>query len=325
MPQTVSVVIPTYERPEFLPGAIKTAVGQTYDDIEVIVIDDGSKERYADKIVSKFSESVNCIRHEDNKGLSAARNTGIRNASGEFIAFLDDDDRWHKTKIDRQVSALEENEEAGLVTCLVVALTPDNEIIHCETNALSGDCSRDLLINNKIGSPSRVLVRQECINEIGDFDESLPTKQDWDFYLRLCQEWNVTAVDDHLCFRTIHDSMSSSTSDLERDKNTVLKKHEKSIREKRVWKEAKASVSEEIGLSYIKSGNLRRSREYFHRSLSDFTIRRLMLFFLSYTHPMVINYSVKLKRIMTRYRSDCSNISIIEIDIPGISDNLNDY
>ncbi|MFB6186238.1 MAG: glycosyltransferase family 2 protein, partial [Halobacteriaceae archaeon] len=95
----VSVVIPTYERPEYLQGAIQTALGQTYDNIEVIVVDDGSSDPYADEIVAEFPQSVTCIRHDENEGLSAARNTGIRNANGEYVAFLDDDDRWHKTKI----------------------------------------------------------------------------------------------------------------------------------------------------------------------------------------------------------------------------------
>jgi glycosyltransferase involved in cell wall biosynthesis len=243
---------------------------------------------------------VKCVIHEEKKGLSADRNTGIRNASGEYIAFLDDDDRWHKSKIDRQISALEENETAGIATCLVVAVTPDNEIVHCDTDAPSGDCSKELLINNKIGSPSRVLVRRECIEEIGIFDESLPTKQDWDFYLRLCQDWNVLAVNDYLCFRTIHHSMSSSASALERDKNTILKKHEDLIRSAGVWKQAKASILEEVGRVYLRDNKLKKSRTYLRQSLSNVTTRRLVLLLLTYTHPIIITNITKLKRKIVR-------------------------
>ncbi|MCU4719623.1 glycosyltransferase family 2 protein [Halapricum hydrolyticum] len=314
----VSVVIPTYERPEYLRGAIQTALGQTYDNIEVIVVDDGSSEFYADEIVAEFPESVTCIRHDENKGLSAARNTGIRNANGEYVAFLDDDDRWHWTKIARQVSTLDENKNAGLATCLVVALTPDNEVVHCETDAPSGDCSESMLIGNQIGTPSRVLVRRECFDDIGTFDESLPTKQDWDFYLRLCQEWDIAAVENYLCFRTVHESMSSSTHSLERDKKKILQKHESLIRNAGVWEQAQASVNEEIGRSYLGDGSLKQAREYLRTSLSDITVRRMILLSLSYTHPAIISSTIGLERTIARYRSNCSEISITSADIPGL-------
>lgn len=108
-PRLVSVVIPLCERPEYLRGAIKTAVKQTYDAIEVIVVDDGSTEQYADTIVTDFPEHVQYVRHEENSGLSAARNTGIERATGRYVAFLDDGDRWHRGKIEQQLKLLERN------------------------------------------------------------------------------------------------------------------------------------------------------------------------------------------------------------------------
>lgn len=317
--ELVSVVIPTYNRPEYLEGAIETALGQTYDKIEVIVVDDGSEDPYAKENVSEHPEFVNCVCHEENQGLSAARNTGIRNSNGGYVAFLDDDDRWHKTKIARQVSALEENKKAGLATCLVAAITPENEIVHCETDAPNGDCSESLLIGNQIGTPSRVLVRRECFDDIGTFDESLPTKQDWDFYLRLCQEWNVAAVKDHLCFRTVHDSMSSSSVAVERDKKAILEKHENLIRSANVWKQAKASVLEEIGRSRLGNNDLKIAREYLRKSLSEFTIRRLILLLLAYSHPIIVQKSIKLKRNFGRQRPDCTNLTLNPNIIPGLN------
>ncbi|MFB6186237.1 MAG: glycosyltransferase family 2 protein, partial [Halobacteriaceae archaeon] len=210
------------------------------------------------------------------------------------------------------------NKDAGLATCLVVALTPDEKIVHCETDAPRGDCSESMLIGNQIGSPSRVLVRQECFDDIGTFDESLPTKQDWDLYLRLCQEWDITAIEDHLCFRMIHESMSSSTHSLERDKKDILQKHENLIRSAGVWEHAQASVNEEIGRSYLGDGRLKKGREYLRSSLSDVTVRRLILFSLSYTHPNIVSLIIGLKRKIARSRSNCSEISITSADIPGL-------
>jgi glycosyltransferase involved in cell wall biosynthesis len=313
----VSVVIPTYERQEYLRGAIQTALGQTYDPIEVIVVDDGSSEPYAAEIVADFPESVMCIRHDKNQGLSAARNTGIQAANGEYIAFLDDDDRWNKDKIGRQVSILSEHKEAGLATCLVVSITPNKEIVHCEPDAPSGDCLESMLIGNQIGTPSKVLVRKDCFDNIGFFDESLPTKQDWDLYIRLCKEWSVVAISDYLCFRTIHESMSSSSRALERDKKKILQKHKDVIKKKGMWKQARSSVDEEIGRSYLQE-NLNKARKYLRRSLSVVTSRRLVLLSLSYTHPVFVNKCIRLKRLISRYKSDCSRVSVASPNIPGL-------
>jgi len=310
---TVSVVIPTYERPKYLPGAIQTALGQTYENIEIIVVDDGSTEPYADEIGAEFPESVTCVRHEENKGLSAARNTGIENASGEYIAFLDDDDRWHQTKIERQVQALETNSDAGLATCLVAAVTPDRELAYCENGTAYGDCAVDLLVGNQIGTPSRVLVREKCIDEVGGFDESLPTKQDWDFYIRLSQKWDIEAVEDHLCFRTVHESMSSSPESAARDTGAILEKHEDLIRRHGRWTQARAEISGRVGRAYLRQYALRDARQKFARAfrLSPSGTRAL-LFLLSFTHPVIVGHLTDLKHWLSLKRNGCSDPEIFE-------------
>ena len=305
----VSVVIPTYERPQFLSGAIQTALKQTYEDIEVIVVDDGSSEQYADDIVSDFPDNVSWVQHKENKGLSAGRNTGVQESSGEYIAFLDDDDRWHRTKLSRQIEALETDDQAGLATCLVAAVTPDDEVIHCERSAPSGDCSDEILIGNQIGTPSRVVVRRECFSDIGMFDESLQTKQDWDFYLRFCQEWDVVAIEDHLCFRTVHESMSSSTTALRRDKNQILQKHKKLIRQRGMWEQAQLTLSTEIARSYLSTGNLKEARKYSREACSEINFRRILIHLLTFTHPLVVQTVISTKRAFSRYFYSCSSFT----------------
>lgn len=301
----ISVVIPTYNRPEFLEGAIETATEQTYGNIEVIVVDDGSEEDYAADIVRRHGDCVDLVEHESNKGLSAARNTGIKSASGEYIAFLDDDDRWHREKITRQVAALENDPDAGIATCLVEAVTPDGEIVHCESTAPSGDCSRELLRGNQIGTPSRVLVRRSCLKDVGTFDESLPTKQDWDLYIRICQNWRVVAVEDHLCFRTVHESMSSDPSAAERDKFSILQKHEDKIRESGEWTNAKSEVHERVGRAYLQSGQLSTARSHLFISLRKPSMRRTVLFVLSLTTHAAVETVTNLKRKVISYFRSC--------------------
>jgi len=309
----VSVVIPTYERPQFLEGAIRTSRAQIYENTEIIVVNDGSSEQYANEIVSDFPEGVTCIQHDENKGLSAARNTGIREANGEYIAFLDDDDRWHETKLTRQIEALERDHTAGLATCLVAAITPDGGLVHCETSAPSGDCSDKILIGNQIGTPSRVLVRRECFDDVGTFDESLPTKQDWDFYLRLCQEWNIVAVEDHLCFRTVHESMSSSPKSAKRDNQAILKKHEDLIRRKEYWELAQARIGDQIGRTYLRQEDRWKARTHFRKAIQkDPKLEHVLLYILTFIPLTVVNKLRSIKQGISIWKSDCSKKELLD-------------
>lgn len=314
-------MIPTYERPEFLPGAIETAVGQTYDDIEVIVVDDGSSESYAPDIVDDYPDKVTCVQLSSNQGLSAARNAGIEAASGEYIAFLDDDDRWHRTKLAKQVREIERDERIGLVTCPLAAFTPDLEIIHCERTVPSGDLSDRMLISNVIGTPSRVLVRSDAIDDIGSFDESLPTKQDWDFYLRLCQEYLVGATDDILCFRRVHESMSSSAKANVRDNKAILDKHEQLIRDRGHWRQAVADLNARGGRAYLHAGNLPKAKHYLWAALrQDPSKRRGTLFLLSLTHPRLVRAARRAKRGFVVRSRGCDDLNLSPDSIPAIDD-----
>lgn len=318
---TVSVVIPTYERPEFLPGAIETAIGQTYDDIEVIVVDDGSTENYAPEIVDDYPEIVTCVQLPSNQGLSAARNAGIQEASGEYIAFLDDDDRWHRTKLAKQVREIERDERIGLVTCLVAAFTPEIEVIHCEQTAPSGDLADEMLIRNRIGTPSRVLVKREAIDRVGPFDESLPTKQDWDFYLRLAQEYQIGAVEEILCFRRVHESMSSSPEANARDNKTILNKHESLIRERGYWREVVADLNARAGRAYLNAGDLHNAKRYLWASVrQDPSKRPAILLLLSLTHPRFVRAVRRAKREFVVRTRGCDDLDLSPKQIPAIDD-----
>jgi len=310
MSSVVSVVIPTYERPEFLEGAIETALGQTYDDIEVIVVDDGSEEAYAEEITSRYPDSVRCVHHDENRGLSAARNTGIEAASAEYIAFLDDDDRWHSTKIERQVAALEMNERAGLASCLVVSMTPEGDLIHCEASGTNGDCSERILVGNVIGTPSRILVRSECFDQVGAFDESLPTKQDWDFYIRLCQRWLITTVEQPLCFRTAHDSMSSNKDQGRKDAMRIRNKHRDILKEKNLWDESLALQKGFNAKHYLKTGDRVEARAELMRAIKKKPNKsRFLLFISSFLPNRAIQILLRLKRRVNVRRNCPESIS----------------
>jgi glycosyltransferase involved in cell wall biosynthesis len=307
---TVSVVIPTYDRPEYLDGAVDSALKQTYDEVEIIVVNDGSPTDYASELTDSHGEHVRCVVHDENRGLSTARNTGIEAAKGSYVAFLDDDDRWEPTKIERQMKELETTDGAAIATCLLASIKSDGTLVQCDNGMPSGDLRDEILRSNAIGTPSRVLVQASALETVGAFDESLSTKQDWDLYIRLCQDWKVICVDDHLCYRTIHDNMSNDPEVMETDLRAVIDKHESLLRERDVYREALASYFETVGFWYLEADRSGEARRCLSRSLSAYPqLRPLALYLASYLQWDGTNPVVELKRALSR-RRNCANVNV---------------
>lgn len=293
----VSVVIPTYNRPGYLDGAIDSALGQDFEDLEVVVVDDGSEEDYARNTCRAFPDSVRCVEHDENRGLSAARNTGIEAASGEYIAFLDDDDRWHPEKISRQVRALKRADAAAIATCLLASVDPDGNVVRCEGSRPDGDLSETALVRNPIGTPSRVVVRADALEAVGGFDESLPTKQDWDLYIRLCQDHEVVCVEDHLCYRTVHESMSSDPGAAARDNGRVIEKHRDRIEKQGLTAATMAYYHFKVGRTYLEHGDRANARDHLSRSLSrQFDLRTSLTYLLTFVPLSGFDATLAIKR-----------------------------
>jgi glycosyltransferase involved in cell wall biosynthesis len=312
----VSVVVPTYERPEQLPGALKTALGQTVDSLEVVVVDDGSTTDYAAETVAGY-ERARCIRHDQNRGVAAARNTGIEAASGAYVAFLDDDDRWHKRKIERQLVAMNECPDAGLATTLMVSVNPDGEILTCEGAAPEGDLSEPVLINSVVGSPSRVLVRAEALDG-RRFDTNLPTTDDWDLFLRLCQQWHVTLVPEPFYVRVVHESLSSAPQDAERDRMAVIRKHESRIRDHGVWNRTTAAYHTNVGRKYLATGEHEQARRHLRRAVGQRpTWRRVALLGLTLVPQRGVTGAIDLKRRIEARWNGCPDSVALSQSVPG--------
>lgn len=304
----VSVVIPTYNRPDFLKGAIETVTSQTLVNLEVIVVDDGSEENYARKVVDEFPDSrIRVEEHDSNKGLSAARNTGTREAEGEYIAYLDDDDRWQETKLEQQVAVRENQSDVGLVTCCTASINSEGEILRCEASKPSGDLSNAIFRMNIIGTPSRILVRRECFEDIGLFDTDLPTKQDWDFYIRLCQNWRVYCFDDILCFRTVHSSMSSDPEAAERDLMRIRERYRETIEERGMWEESMAAYHRKIGITYLFNGERKSARRHLWSAMKyEPTPVTLVLNALGYIPHSGFLGVVRVKRSAEKSLNSCA-------------------
>ena len=193
---TVSVIIPTCNRAQWLPEVIDSVLKQTFHDFELIVVDDGSTDETS-LVLREYSESIRVI-HQENRGVSAARNRGIHESKGEIIAFLDSDDLWNPRKLEIQVEYMKANPD--VMICQTeeiwvrrgVRVNPGKKHIKCSGWIF------DKMLPLCIVSPSAVMIRRSLFNEIGMFDESLPVCEDYDLWLRIGLRYPIMLIEEPL-------------------------------------------------------------------------------------------------------------------------------
>lgn len=190
----VSVIIPTYKHRDFVLATLESVFAQTFADYEVIVINDGSPDDTAE-LLRPLAEAGR-IRYieQENQGQSAARNRGISESRGEFIALLDDDDLWPPDKLEWQVKALRENADAVMVyggaslveTQFVLTKGDQGEHrLHLCKEASVGSAYEEFLVENPTSSPGQTLMRADAVKQLHGFDEKIWGADDYDLYVRL--------------------------------------------------------------------------------------------------------------------------------------------
>lgn len=206
MDPLVSVIIPTYNREAFIAQAVQSVLNQTYTNIEIIVVDDGSTDNTRE-VLKEYDRRITYI-YQERSERSGARNAGVRHSVGNYIAFLDSDDAWFPTKIEKQVHILNEKTDVGLVYVRV-------QFIDAEGNPYEGNSSwdepvrealyEDLMTHNVItGSLSAIMVRRECLDRVGLFDESMNICEDLDLYRRIANYYKFHKIDMPLVRIRIH-------------------------------------------------------------------------------------------------------------------------
>jgi glycosyltransferase involved in cell wall biosynthesis len=219
----VSVIIPTYNSACFLTDAVDSVLAQTYKDFEVIVIDDGSTDE-TESLIHKYHSSVRYIRQE-NRGVALTRNRGIEESRGKYVAFLDADDVWLPHKLDRQVSALCDNNDFH--ACYSAFSVADGlHPIAVNRSDRRGSALEDLLLRgNVVATPSTVLCERSLLEVAGGFDPVMSQCADWDMWVRLAALTEFLYLDEVLVTYRRHDgNMSRDASLLERDSILVLEK-----------------------------------------------------------------------------------------------------
>jgi glycosyltransferase involved in cell wall biosynthesis len=196
--EMISVVIPTHNREELIARAVRSVQNQTYKDLEILVVSDGSTDgtKAVVESLAKDDDRIRFIEYFPAKGGNTARNTGIKASQGEYVAFLDDDDEWLSDKLECQIKVMESSEKIGLVYTGVHIIYLNEKAEYSFRAKEHGDLKERILIDNCIGTTSTVMVRRSLFEKTGLFDEALKARQDYDLWIRFCQVCETGCVPD---------------------------------------------------------------------------------------------------------------------------------
>lgn len=313
----VSIIIRTYNRGYIIGEAIESALSQTYDDFEIIIVDDGSTDRTAEVVERFKSDKICYIRHDQNRGVSAAGNTGMKAARGDIIAHLDSDDLWKPDMLSSLVDVLERHHQlAAVFSDVEVArgksLSSITSSMHAFPKLLASHKNKDsdvfvfscremylCLLEEVPIKPSAVLIRRSILNEFGGYNESWCSGEDWELYLRISKHYGFGYIDRELTtMRVLNDSTLSKFQ--EEDKSSLLKlaaTEKKSLRRDREALEAaNRAISrhcKDLGWIYLHSGRRMKSIATYVRGFVETGRVALILRAILAMLPLALTTSLK--------------------------------
>lgn len=307
VPGLVSVIVPVYNREHLISETLDSILEQTYRPIEIVVINDGSTDCSID-ILNQYASrnpGIFNIIDQHNTGQVAARNNGIRTARGEFIAFLDSDDKWHPLKLEKQIpmfstpnvalvySGLEKIDESGrpFQTELCDPSRTDELYMH-------------LLVSNQM-TGGTVVVTRAVLNEVGLFDESFKAAENWDLWLRVCRDHRAKLVNEPLVQYRVHgQNMSKDRMLMIQAKEAIISKHcsykARNEEEAKFQNLAYADIDYCRGVHYFSNGQYQQAKPFFKNTIKRHALYkdslvRLIRCYLGSGNRLLSNLKKKLK------------------------------
>ena len=306
----VSVIIPAYNRAHLIGETLESVLNQTFKDLEVIIVDDGSTDD-TKSVVSRYNGPIKYI-YQSNQGLPGARNTGISAANGEYIAFTDSDDLWISDKLQRQVDLLDAEPQVGMVYCGYQFVGASCEYLPLpeiyRLHPLQRGCIlRDLFRFDFIPSTT-VMVRRRCLDETGPFDTTLNlASEDWDLWLRFAKRYEISYVDKTLALIRVHDGNWASERVAVGTVQVILK-HLSSEDTRAAlgneWKPVYRDRYIAVANYYYNSGEMKKARKFYLKALKVDSSS----FLDSRVHFLILK-SLMGKRVITTARNTRNALS----------------
>jgi len=257
----VSVVIGTNNRPNFLPRAIQTVLKQTFQDFEIIVVDDGFKIR-ADKIVSEFKDRrIRYISNNIKKGCAGSKNIGIRNGRGEYVAFLDDDDEWLYDKLRIQMEKFKNvPENVGYCFTALTGVYDDREANSTVPDGIGNYFERALAKFNGFLS-STLVIKRTVFDDVGLLSEEFPSHTDIDLVIRIAKKYKGIAINQPLIRLNLsqaYEHMASGYKKKIKGREMLLKKYEQEFNQR---PKILAKHLFKLGIYYRNDGQCREAKK----------------------------------------------------------------
>lgn len=251
----VSVIIPCYNGEEFIREAIESVINQTYQNWEIIVVDDGSTDN-SKEIVDKCrtGQRIKCVQHDINKGIAKARNTGIRLARGDYIAFLDQDDVWLSDKLKVQVNCFKNQQEDIGMICTGMVFTDEKLKPQRIFKGFRDDDQKELVKNiylQPTNSASVMMVKKRCFSQLGFFDESLYGWDDFEMWMRIASQYKIKYIREAVVKKRMHTENWQSLPKVRKEAKKVFDQAVQLhpfLEDYRIEKEARMLYSEAVTL-----------------------------------------------------------------------------
>lgn len=193
-----SIIIPTFNRPQFTERAIQSALAQSYKNTEIIVVDDGSNQQNKLQLEILSNKLAFTLLYQVNTGVSSARNLAAQHAKGKYFAFLDSDDLWAPTKLEKQIHFLTTNSQYKIVHCEEAWIRNNQPVpVHKKYKKQGGNLFSASLKNCVIGC-STVVIEADLFSKFKGFDENFVVCEDYDLWLQICREHEVGLIDEAL-------------------------------------------------------------------------------------------------------------------------------
>ena len=304
----VSVIVTTHNRCTLMKRAVESIQKQSYTYLEIIIIDDNSSddtEVYANELL-KTDDRIRYIKipQNESKGGNYARNIGIENSRGEFIAFLDDDDVWHADKVQKQLEYLKKHNELGAVSCEVRFVYDFGDKQYFDfSNTKIDKRPFGFFVNSWLNTTSTIMARKDVLIDVGMFDLSMPALQECELSYRICLKYKVEILKDILVDYYIYPNISGQiTSSLEKNKRALSRiscKYKNELNKLLPDQVEARMLSIKRGeiLRYLRSGKRKEYRTVMRQIWKNTSKWEKMEYCLTYVldYPQIIRLKCKLK------------------------------